>query len=85
MKVNLKTLNIGLDIIKNSSYDKSCKDKTAKNLYIYGDKDSIVSSDIKKFMRILEPFSVIKVLPDSSHIPFITNCEDFLEAIRDFI
>ena len=85
MKVNLQTLNIGLDIIKNSSYDKSCKDKTAKNLYIYGDKDSIVSSDIKKFMRILEPFSVIKVLPDSSHIPFITNCEDFLEAIRDFI
>ena len=85
MKVNLQTLNIGLDIIKNSSYDKSCKDKKAKNLYVYGDKDSIVSSDIKKFMRILEPFSVIKVLPDSSHIPFITNCEDFLEAIRDFI
>ena len=85
MKVNLQTLNIGLDIIKNSSYDKFCKDKKSKNLYIYGDKDSIVSSDIKKFMRILEPVSVIKVLPDSSHIPFITNREDFLEAIREFI
>ena len=61
------------------------KIKQPKILYIYGDKDSIVSSDIKKFMKILEPFSVIKVLPDSSHIPFITNCDDFLEAIREFI
>lgn len=85
MEVDLKILNIGLDIIKNSNYDKSYKDKTTRNLYIYGDKDSIVSSDIKKFMKISEPISIIKVLPDSSHIPFITNDEDFLEAIREFI
>ena len=85
MKINLKTLNIGLDIIKNSNYNKFCKDKTVKNLYIYGDKDKIVSSDIKNFIKILEPISVIKVLPDSSHIPFLTNYEDFLEAMKEYI
>jgi pimeloyl-[acyl-carrier protein] methyl ester esterase len=85
MKVNLKTLNIGLDIIRNSNYDQYFNDKTVKNFYIYGDKDKIVSSDIKNFMKILEPTSVIKVLPDSSHIPFLTNPDDFLETIKEFI
>jgi pimeloyl-[acyl-carrier protein] methyl ester esterase len=85
MKVNLKTLNIGLDIIKNSNYDQFCKDKAANHLYIYGDRDKIVSSDIKNFIKILEPNSVIKVLPNSSHIPFLTNSDDFLGVIKEFI
>ena len=45
----------------------------------------IVSCDIKNFIKILEPNSVIKVLPDSSHIPFLTNSDDFLGAIKEFI
>ena len=55
------------------------------SVILYGDKDKIVSSDIKNFMKILEPTSVIKVLPDSSHIPFLTNPDDFLETIKEFI
>ena len=35
-------------------------------------------SGIRKYIENWEPVSVIKVIPDSSHIPFLTNPDDFL-------
>jgi len=84
MDVSLENLNIGLDIIEKNNYNDFYKEN-ASNLYIYGDKDDITSSSVANFIKELEPFSIIKTIPDSSHIPFLTNRDEFFKIIKEFI
>ena len=81
----IKKLYLGLKIIEKSDYKNFCKSKKVKNLYIYGDKDQITSSSIKKFIKNLEPSSEVNILSESSHIPFITNPESFFKVLKSHI
>ena len=80
--VSLKTLNLGLDIIQNSNYKDFATNKKIKNLYIYGDDDNITP---KNNIKLLEPLSTVKVLPCSSHIPFLSNSDEFFKIINEFM
>ena len=78
-EVEIKKLSIALDILEKSeyiNYEKG-KDKDIENLYIYGDRDIITPPNIKSFLD-LEPLSRVKILSNSSHIPFVINPEDFI-------
>ena len=81
----IKNLYLGLKIIEELDYRNFCKSKKVENLYIYGDKDLITSPSIKKFIKKLEPSSEINILSESSHIPFITNPEDFFKVLKNHI
>ena len=81
----IKNLYLGLKVIEKSDYKNFCKNKRVENLYIYGDKDLITSPSIKKFIKKLEPFSEINILSESSHIPFITNPENFFKVLKNYI
>ena len=85
LEESLGNLNSGLDIIQKSNYDNFFVKEHSRNLYIYGEGDNIVSSDIKNTIKILDPASVIKVIPNSSHIPFLTNNDDFYKILEEFI
>ena len=80
--VSLRTLNLGLDIIQKSNYKDFVTNKKIKNLYIYGDDDNITP---KNNIKLLEPLSTVKVLPRSSHIPFLSNSEEFFKIINEFM
>ena len=54
-------------------------------IYIYGDNDDICPPEMRKFIEVLEPISVIKVISESSHIPFLTNPEDFFKILKEYI
>jgi len=86
-EVEIKKLSIALDILEKSeyiNYEKG-KDKDIENLYIYGDRDIITPPNIKSFLRISEPLSRVKILSNSSHIPFVTNPEDFYKVLKSYI
>jgi pimeloyl-[acyl-carrier protein] methyl ester esterase len=83
--VDPKNLSDGLNIIEESDYKNFCKSKEVCNLYIYGDNDSISPFGIRKYIENWEPVSVIKVIPNSSHIPFLTNPDDFYKIVKEFI
>jgi len=80
--VSLRTLNLGLDIIQNSNYKSFVINEKSRNLYIYGDDDNITPKNI---IKLLEPISIVKVLPRSSHVPFLSNSEEFFKIIKEFI
>ncbi len=86
-EVEIKKLSIALDILEKSeyiNYEKG-KDKDVENLYIYGDRDIITPPNIRSFLRISEPLSRVKILSNSSHIPFVTNPEDFYKVLKSYI
>tara|TARA_B100001057_G_scaffold390736_1_gene398771 strand:- start:3025 stop:3786 length:762 start_codon:yes stop_codon:yes gene_type:complete len=84
-EIEIKNLYLGLKVIEKSDYKNFCKSKRVENLYIYGDKDLITSPSIKKFIKKLEPSSEINILSESSHIPFITNPENFFKVLKNHI
>lgn len=83
LKIKTKILNLGLDIIENSDYRNYHYKKNVKNIYIYGDKDEITSISIKSFINEKEPNSIIKVIPNSSHISFVTNSNNFFDVLKE--
>ena len=82
MKVNLKKLYIALDVLQTCSYNLSFHNEKNKNLYIYGKEDSIVSSNIAHLVEKNEPSAKVITIINSSHIPFLTNEEEFAEILR---
>ena len=84
-QVDFNNLSTGLKIIQDSDYRNFCTHKGVRNLYIYGDNDDICPPEMRKFVEVLEPISVIKVISESSHIPFLTNPEDFFKILKEYI
>jgi pimeloyl-ACP methyl ester carboxylesterase len=82
---SLGSLNSGLDIIQKSNYDNFFVEEQSLNLYIYGEGDSITPPEIKNTIKIFDSVSVIKVISSSSHIPFLTNSDDFYKILKEFI
>ena len=82
---SLGSLNSGLDIIQKSNYDNFFVEEQSLNLYIYGEGDSITPPEIKNTIKIFDSVSGIKVIPSSSHIPFLTNSDDFYKILKEFI
>ena len=82
VKVNLKKLYIALDVLQTCSYNLSLHNEKNKNLYIYGKEDSIVSSNIAHLVEKNEPSAKVITIINSSHIPFLTNEEEFAEILR---
>mgnify|MGYP003682380823 CR=1 FL=1 len=84
-KIDPNKLSMGLKIIEKSDYRNLINNENVCNLYIYGENDSISPPEIKNFIKLLEPLSKIKVIQNSSHIPFLTNSEDFFKILKENI
>lgn len=84
MQINITSLLNALDILEKKDF-LNCKFIGSKNLYIYGENDEISPPIIKEKIRYLGPDASVVIIPNSSHIPFLTNKECFLKIIKEFL
>jgi pimeloyl-[acyl-carrier protein] methyl ester esterase len=78
---DMKALQGGLELLSNTDLRVDLSKITCQSLHIFGKLDRLVSSRVAKLLQPELPQSQCEVLAHSSHIPFLSEPEKFLELI----
>ena len=85
LNIETSSLILGLKILEKYKYKNFEKNSNIKKIYIYGEKDLISSKNIANYIKDNEPYSLIKIIKGSSHIPFVTNASQFNKILKGFL
>lgn len=80
--IDLKT---SLELLKNSDLRLSLQNLTCPISAILSDNDALVPIQISQKMKKLQPNLQLTILNDATHIPFVTQPENCLNAIHAFL
>ena len=85
LDIDTSNLILALEVLEKYKYKNFKKNSNIKKLYIFGEEDLITPIDIADIIRKNEPNSLVKIIKDSSHIPFVTNGTQFNEILKEFL
>lgn len=83
-QASLPALSAGLDLLNESDLRREFSQISIPCLSIFGQFDSLVPSETSAEMQQLLPDSMQKVFVNSSHAPFISEAEQFVDSIVSF-
>lgn len=80
-----QALRFGMDILRSADLRAALPDIRCPSLHVFGQNDAIVSAGTAEGIKNLMPHASTVVLPNVSHIPFISDPNGFLKAIQGFL
>ena len=85
LSINQFGFDLGLEILKKNNLISAKKNELVKSLYIYGGSDLITPVSLASFMKETEPHAFVKIIKESTHIPFLTHPLKFSEILKGFL
>lgn len=82
---HIKALIGGLEILDSTDLRKKLSAINCPIQYILGQLDRIVPATVNNYINKLDPKINLKIIPKSSHAPFISNLTETTSHIKDFI
>lgn len=78
-------LEQGLNLLANADFRQQLREITQPFLRIYGKMDGLVPRKIIEQVNELSPHSNVVVFDKASHAPFISNFQDFIDILVDWL
>ena len=85
LSINQLGFDLGLEILKKNNLTATKKNELVKSLYIYGECDLITPVSVASFVRENEPHAFVKIIKESTHIPFLTHPLKFSKILKGFL
>lgn len=82
---NPAALDVGLAILKNTDLSQQIANLTMPNLWIYGNRDTLVSCRSSETLTQLLPSAQISIIQGAAHAPFLSHTDQVLDLLRKFI
>lgn len=80
-----KALRGGLDILRTARLRDELARIRCPRLHILGERDNLVPARLATALQILQPDARTLVMPGTSHVPFLSQPEAFVQAVAEFL
>lgn len=83
-EASLVALEQGLDLLMQTDLRPELKQLEIPSLWLYGEKDTLVSEETATEVAALQPSAKVEVIPDAGHAPFLSHPDHCLAALEAF-
>lgn len=80
-----QALRGGLEILGQTDLRQTLKNMNIPVMYLFGEKDNLIPAQVAEDIKALNANITVAHIIGSSHVPFVTAPDLFLQAINDFV